>query len=157
MLLKVCPDLPICHRPDFAGFRKTHKTAPRSRTCISRAYLWPYMNLEDLQQNELLLLMFFNSRARHLPAYFIGADIENAHLGRGWEFCGHTGDSMVFYDQRTPRTYGAILGVEEGYEKQSHFAGAMNLVSRYEPHLGLLGMALQAGIYDFLLGCEYET
>ncbi len=90
--------MPRCHRPDFQGFRETLKTAPRSRTCPSRAYLWPYINLEDLQQPHPLLL-FFNCRGRVLPEQFISADIEAAHLGRGWEFhlkCCQNPESMVF-------------------------------------------------------------
>lgn len=66
ILLKAWPDMSPTHRPDFANFRKPGKNEPRSRTRPSAAYLWPHINLEDLQQKSLLLI-FINSRARNFP------------------------------------------------------------------------------------------
>jgi hypothetical protein len=80
ILLQAWPEMPTTHRPDFLGFRDLNKKAPRSRTCLSNAFLWPYINLEDLQQRHLLLL-FLNSRARNFPDKFVSADIEAAHYG----------------------------------------------------------------------------
>ena len=159
ILLRVCPEMPTCHRPDFAGFRKPFNHAPRSRTCRSRAYLWPYINLEDLQQ-EIPLMLFLSSRGRHLPEKFVDADIDNAHLGLGWEFdaCPNS-DSMVFYSARSPSAYGEVIGLLEGLEKYAapeapsypgDVSPAMRLVSRYHPQLGLLGLEIQASIYGFL-------
>ncbi|TKA65133.1 hypothetical protein B0A55_11278, partial [Friedmanniomyces simplex] len=156
ILLKACPEMPTCHRPDFQGFRKTMKTAPRSRTCPSRAYLWPYINLEDLQQAHTLLL-FLNCRGRNMPAQFVSADIDAAHLGRGWEFhlkSSKNPESMVFHDQRTPRKYGEVMDLGEGLMRSpSQYSFAMIFVSRLHPSLGLFGLEVQAGIYSFLLDC----
>ncbi|KAK0941436.1 cell agglutination protein Mam3 [Friedmanniomyces endolithicus] len=156
ILLKACPEMPTCHRPDFQGFRETLKTAPRSRTSPSRAYLWPYINLEDLQQAHPLLL-FLSCRGRVLPEQFISTDIEAAHLGRGWEFhlkCCQNPESMVFHNQRTPRTYGEVLELGESLMRSpSQYSFAMIFVSRTHPSLGLFGLEVQAGIYSFLLDC----
>lgn len=102
ILLKARPEIAVGHRPDFASFRQISKQVSRSRTCRSNAFLWPYLNLEDLQQRHLLLL-FLNSRGRKLvsgwldilllgdrtnskqPDAFRMADVNLAHLGSGWE------------------------------------------------------------------------
>ena len=146
ILLKAWPDIPKTHRPDFVGFRNVRKQAPRSRTLLSAAYLWPYINLEDLQGHNHLL-MFLNSRGRNLPDLFLSADVEAAHLGRGWHL--HMEEdlmSMQFFGQRSPRSYGK-LGTKDdlGMIQRSD--------CRYHPALGLLGLEIQAGIYEFLLAC----
>jgi hypothetical protein len=65
ILLKARPEISITHRPDYENFRNINKQASRARTCRTNAFLWPYLNLEDLQQRHLLLL-FLNSRGRNL-------------------------------------------------------------------------------------------
>ncbi|KAK5136771.1 hypothetical protein LTR08_002067 [Meristemomyces frigidus] len=136
-----------CHRPDFAGFRKTQMRAPRSRTCPSAVYLWPYVNIEDLQQNNPLLL-FINSRGRTLPDRFISADIEAAHLRRGWNFCPNAkSDSMDFYDRRSPLTYGRVIRVLEDMPRGG--SAPVKSVIRYHPSLGLVGLEIQAAITVF--------
>ncbi len=81
ILLQAWPDMPTTHRPDFAGMRDLKKQAPRSRSCVSNAFLWPYINLEDLQTRHLLLV-FLNSRGRSFPDVFASGDAEAAHFGR---------------------------------------------------------------------------
>ncbi|EMD00144.1 hypothetical protein BAUCODRAFT_145454 [Baudoinia panamericana UAMH 10762] len=152
ILIKAFPagEIPSSHRPDFAAFRKVLKKAPRSRTMPSQAYLWPYINLEDLQQ-DVLFLIFLNSRGRNLPELFIDSDIDAAHLGKGWEFApSRDSEAMLFCDQRTPRTYGSIVGVLENLP--CHY-DVTKYIFRVHPSLGLLGLEIQAGIYTFLLGC----
>ncbi|KAK3072998.1 cell agglutination protein Mam3 [Teratosphaeriaceae sp. CCFEE 6253] len=159
ILLKVCPDIPTVHRPDFQGFRNAGKSVPRSRTCVSRAFLWPYINLEDLQQAHPLLL-FLGSRGRNLPEDFISADVHAAHLGPGWSFstCGSTtcgthakGDTMVFRNQRTPTTYGKLINPLKGLPASSAKKLVSTSVGKMHPSLGLLGLEIQAEIYSFLL------
>lgn len=84
ILLRAWPSMSATHRPDFVNLRAVKKQAPRSRTCMAEAYLWPYINLEDLQQRNFLLV-FLNSRGRNLPDTFRLADVKAAHLGDGWE------------------------------------------------------------------------
>ena len=160
ILLEAWPEMAPTHRPDFVGFRKAFKNHPRSRTMLSKSYLWPYINLEDLLQRHLLLL-FINSRGRNLPDRFISVDIEAAHLGKGWHFDddGIAEGTVVRFDPekhkngvsvlalhgaQDPRSYGKVI-VCKGEEplKKSAFM--------YHPSLGLLGLEIQQGIYSFLL------
>ncbi|KAK5123506.1 hypothetical protein LTR85_002544 [Meristemomyces frigidus] len=152
ILLRAWPEMAACHRPDFAGFRKTMKFAPRY-VSLFKAYLWPYINQEDLQQAHPLLL-FLGSRGRSFPDNFISSDIEAAHLGRGWEFCPcgkHGAEAMQFFGQRSPRTYGRVAAVMENMPAGG--STPIKSVVRYHPGLGLLGLEIQAGIYRFLLQC----
>ena len=166
ILLKAWPDMARTHRPDFAiGFRNSKKQQPRSRSLISAAYLWPYINLEDLQQRHLLLL-YLNSRGRNLPYKFVSADIEAAHLGHGWHGSVE-GDYYVmrFLRHDSPSTYGSLIkfnnytkgGIPYGHSmvsipvrKSSEMEGTG---MAYMPCLGLLGLEIQKGIYSFLVSC----
>lgn len=128
ILLRAWPGMSATHRPDFVNLRAIKKQAPRSRTCMAEAYLWPYVNLEDLQQRNLLLV-FLNSRGRNLPETFRFADVKAAHLGDGWEkgfdfadtldgYCcqSHYVDDcdekdmcMLFEQKHSPTKYGRII------------------------------------------------
>jgi len=165
VLLEAFPAMPSTHRPDFIGFRKATKNYARSRTCPSAAYLRPYINQEDLVQRHLLLL-FLSSRGRNLPEKFIAADIEAAHLGKGWDFReefsgGPTGTVVLvqpedgkrvalveLQGQRSPCTYGKLFyaDVTDPSTHEPSIAG-------HHPNLALLGLEIQQGIYRFLLDC----
>jgi hypothetical protein len=148
LLLKAWPDMPMTHRPDFAGFRKVLKNAPRTRTLPSSAYLWPYINLEDLMQRHHLLL-FINSRGRNLPALFAQTDLRSAHLGHGWRPCEDEDDlRMELFGQSTPATYGRLLTIE---------ATLSPTIQRivHTPARGLLVLEIQQQIYEFLSSCVH--
>ena len=78
-------DISITHRPDFASFRHPSKAKLRSITCRAEAYLWPYINIEDLQK-PTQFLWFIHSRIWNPPIDFVLNDIQEAHLGPGWNF-----------------------------------------------------------------------
>ena len=162
VLLEAWPEMASTHRPDFVGFRKAYKNHPRSRTMMSKSYLWPYINLEDLLQRQLLLL-FINSRGRNLPDKFISMDIDAAHLGKGWLFGQSDGlggvviqidpkkhkegfTVMALHGSHDPRSYGKMLECDPGETIKKS-------ASMYHPSLGLLGLEIQQGIYSFLLDC----
>ena len=163
--------MPTVHRPDFIGFRNVYKNSPRSRTCPSAAYLWPYINLEDLQQHNLLLL-FLRARGRNLPEVFVDADLNTAHLGREWEFKEDRewlpdsqtsqkevaqffekprhekksdGCRMQFHNQRSAHSYGRLVSNSTA----NNLPGAQ----LFHPSDGLLALEIQQGIYSFLLAC----
>ena len=85
LLQNAWKDISKTHRPDFASFRSPSKDKQRSITCREDAYLWPYINLEDLQKS-VPLLWFIHFRTWNSPSDFVSNDIQEAHLGPGWSF-----------------------------------------------------------------------
>jgi hypothetical protein len=81
ILLNAWPDLPASHRPDFEAFRKETPQQREAGTRYRNAFIWPYMNQEDLSKPRILLLLL-NARARNHPSYFAAADGEAMHLGK---------------------------------------------------------------------------
>ncbi|KAK5055155.1 hypothetical protein LTR84_012904 [Exophiala bonariae] len=75
IMLSAWPGLPASHRPDFLAHRM--KAGPESRD----AFIWPYLNQEDLIRPRALLLLL-NYRSRNHPSRFAVADLETASLGR---------------------------------------------------------------------------
>ncbi|PZC90748.1 hypothetical protein A1F95_09290, partial [Pyrenophora tritici-repentis] len=73
LLLEAWPNMSTHHRPDVEAWRRRAKS--------KEAYLWPYINLEDLiQRKTMLLLLHF--RGRHHPREFIHSDLEQAAFGK---------------------------------------------------------------------------
>ncbi|EME89540.1 uncharacterized protein MYCFIDRAFT_86406 [Pseudocercospora fijiensis CIRAD86] len=168
ILLKAWPGMSQTHRPDFENMRSIKKQAPRTRTCRTEAYLWPQINLEDLQSRNLLL-HFLNSRGRNLPDTFRIADAKAAHLGDGWnrsldyeqyfeDYCcefhyyedhDHEGEKLclLFEEKCSPSRYGQVITnhIKELLPCQFKFLRRSNE--------GLLSLEIQQGIYRFLLSC----
>ncbi|OQO03799.1 hypothetical protein B0A48_10439 [Cryoendolithus antarcticus] len=146
VLLQAWPGMSQTHRPDFEPFRNMKRRGqPRSTTCNATAQLWPHINQEDLVKGNLLPL-YLNSRGRKLPEIFIGRDINDAHLGRGWTADVAEPYAMVFEGQRSPRTYGRIMGRTE----RLLWKNGNTLNPRL---LGILGMEVQSELYRFLHAC----
>ena len=80
VLLAAWPGMAAIHRPDFDAFKKENERQRDAGTKFKDAYMWPYINLEDLSKPRPLLLMI-QSRARTPPDHFAAADYEAAHLG----------------------------------------------------------------------------
>ncbi|KAK4508092.1 hypothetical protein PRZ48_001830 [Zasmidium cellare] len=167
LLVKAWPKISTTHRPDFENFRNSKKQASRSRTCHSEAYLWPYINLEDLQQ-KLPLLLFLNSRARNLPETFRLADLRAAHLGEGWIPDLDFGD-IILCNKRDKEAFYKYNGVDLQcmlFQKKCSPAGYGKVVDRTVTRIagsqlkylarsteGLLALEIQEGIYRFLHNC----
>ncbi|SMQ50027.1 unnamed protein product [Zymoseptoria tritici ST99CH_3D1] len=168
VLLKAWPDISTTHRPDFANFRESKKQISRARTMRSEAFLWPYINLEDLVQRHLLLL-FLNSRGRTLPDIHRAADFDRAHVGFGFDddvlslgigdqdFCcaSHFLEDnpieelcMVVQSRCSPAKYATVVDPDK-----------LRLVKKLKfKHIrpateGLVTLEIQHGIYRFLLAC----
>jgi hypothetical protein len=143
------------------------KYVSRSRTLRSEAFLWPRINLEDLQQRHLLLL-FFNSRGRSLPEVHRAADFHAARLsadfqsalsfgGGDVDFCcaSHFLENnpieepvMIFQDKCSPLKYGTV--VEPANLKLVKKLKFKHVRTAAE---GLVSLEIQHGIYRFLLAC----
>ena len=63
------------HRPDYEAWRKESPKLRSVGTTTREAYLWPYINVEDLVKGNTLLL-FLNSRGRWPPYTFAHTDFE---------------------------------------------------------------------------------
>ncbi|KXT16820.1 hypothetical protein AC579_6795 [Pseudocercospora musae] len=168
ILLKAWPGMSATHRPDFENMRSIKKQASRKRTCRTAAYLWPQINLEDLQTRNLLL-HFLKSRGRNLPDTFRTADVKTAHLGDGWDrsldyeqyfedYCcdfhyyehhDHEGAKLclLFEEKCSPSFYGTVI--------TSHIKELLPYQFKFlrRSHEGLLSLEIQQGIYRFLLSC----
>ncbi|KAJ5992435.1 hypothetical protein N7451_008159 [Penicillium sp. IBT 35674x] len=72
--------MPETHHPDFDAFRKESRPGRGIDSKYRQCFMWPYMNQEDLLDTKTLPLLL-NSRGRHPPPNFAGADIHAMHLG----------------------------------------------------------------------------
>ncbi|PKY02469.1 hypothetical protein P168DRAFT_271735 [Aspergillus campestris IBT 28561] len=148
ILLTAWPNMPEVHRPDFAAFKKGVREQARE------AYLWPYINLEDLRRPRPLLL-FLNARARNPPHLFAQADFDALRLGRGSSVIRppflnlHT---MMFAGRTTPETYGELLAWDKNPEAMAWAIGGRGIL----PGPGLLILEIQQRLYEFLLECCYR-
>jgi hypothetical protein len=150
LLLKVRPTIPHVHRPDFEGFRnQSNSRVSRAITCSADAHLTPYINLEDLQQGNNILL-FLHSRGRNTPILFASTDAGKAHLGYGWNEEPDLGGIAMLLSvgvkAQTPRQYGALVPV-------SKLPSRLGVIHSFDPIYGLLTLEIQQSIYSFLLQC----
>jgi hypothetical protein len=114
-LLTVRPNMPQTHRPDFRALeRESQKQLPNG-TRFRDAYLWPYINLEDLAQSRPLLLLL-NARGRNLPDTFAHADFEAIHVGHvsGKIMPAFLNEhTILLHGQTTAKTYGKLLSWDD--------------------------------------------
>lgn len=146
ILLSVWPGMHQTHRPDFEVFRKGRQSPVNERA----AYLWPYINVEDLINGKLFLL-FVNSRGRYLPSAFAHADFEALHLGHisGKVSPAFLNQCTMYLDGDTPRKYGRIVSWDDDDDAfDMMFSGRA-----VQPGEGLLIFEVQQGVYDFLRRC----
>ena len=111
ILAAAWPNIPKFHRPDINMYAMGTLENFRNADDIRDAYLWPYINLEDLLGPKSLPLLL-NTRARHTPDTFANADFTNAHIGR--RICirraeNISGYTVVFKGRYTPDNYGEIV------------------------------------------------
>ncbi|KAL2822761.1 hypothetical protein BDW59DRAFT_149106 [Aspergillus cavernicola] len=147
ILLKAWPGMPATHRPDFHAFRK-NKKGPENQ----EAYMWPYINQEDLVKTKTLLLLL-NSRGRHPLSHFAAADNEAMRLGKITQ-----GIIPIFLNEHvmilngfTTNThdYGALVEWGEHPEAFDWMANR----KQFMPGEGLLILQVQQRILSFLIEC----
>lgn len=151
ILLAAWPNMSSTHRPDFQALRRETPQQRSSGTRFRDAFLWPYINLEDLSSSKLLPL-FLTSRGRHLPEAFAHADYEAAHVGmtslaiQSPFLNEHT---LLLRGQTTPKTYGRLVAWDDDDE-------AFDLLQTgigFHPGYGLQVLEVQQEILRFLLKC----
>jgi hypothetical protein len=110
ILLDAWPNMSPQHRPDFRALRRESDEQRQAGTRFRDAYMWPYINLEDLSKGKTLLLLL-NARGRHQPAVFASADLESVHVGqfsRALQGAFLTSHVMALHGN-SPATYGKIV------------------------------------------------
>lgn len=135
------------HNPDYAAYVQYGPQGNvNNDSRLKDAYLWPYINVEDLAGPKNLLL-FLNSRARNQPGVFARADLQAARLGGP----GKAGISAVL------PAYRMLLGSIEDYGEIVPIgtqASTNNVVeSGYPPGEGLLILQIQLRYLEFQLKC----
>ncbi|KAF2871079.1 hypothetical protein BDV95DRAFT_594981 [Massariosphaeria phaeospora] len=90
-LLEAWPAMSPIHRPDFHAFHRDSARQGRNSTGFREAYLWPYINQQNLSSGRTLLLLL-NAQGRNPPIAFLYADLESALVGH------RTGRSLLAGD-----------------------------------------------------------
>jgi len=149
VLLAAWPNMSLQHRPDFAALWKESDQERRTGTKFREAYLWPYINLEDLSKPHTLLLLL-NARAKHAPDAFAFADFDAIRLGmvtRAIKPAVLWGHHMIFRDRKTPETYGELRKWER------NDPDLLCPISGMLAGGGLLTLEIQQRLMSFLVEC----
>lgn len=145
------PDMPKMHRPDFHALRHDSdagcwtRDAHRNRS----AYMWPYINIEDLTKPTSFLLLL-NARGRSPPPEFAAADANAMKLGsangaiksaalEGYVLC-LTGQDKQNYGKLVSREGRRCASCRPNYEQ-------------FSPDEGLLVLECQERLLCFLISC----
>ncbi|KLJ11943.1 hypothetical protein EMPG_12908 [Blastomyces silverae] len=144
ILVSAFRDIPSTHRPDYDAFR-------RGRGLDSRdAYLWPYINIEDLAEFKTLLI-FLNARGRNPPSMFAHSDLDAIHLGRvsGTICPAFLNEYTMTLEGETVNTYGRMVSWDEDDEAFDLMYSGIGV----QPGEGLLILEIQDKIMEFLVNC----
>ncbi|KAJ9661038.1 hypothetical protein H2198_002197 [Neophaeococcomyces mojaviensis] len=151
ILLKAWPDMAISHRPDFAAFRRESEVQRDRGSKCRDAYLFPYINAEDLSKPKTLPL-FLHARSRHQPCEFSFSDLGACRFGKISKAIvpkflnGHV---MLFRGRTTADTYGQLLNWDDhpdAFDWMNERIGTL-------PGEGLLILEIQHRVLDFLVRC----
>ena len=78
--MKAWPKMEVNHRPDLAMLWKELRQAQGKEEDVREAFMWPYINLEDLSKGKVLPL-FLQARACNPPHAFAELDWSAMRLG----------------------------------------------------------------------------
>ena len=128
LLLRVWPDMSPMHRPDYKAMEKEGERIRTKGDEYRDAFMWPYINIEDLVKGKTMLL-FLNSRGRNLPEAFANSDLDATHIGVISQAVGRpflNCFTMFLHGRNTPGTYGEIVSwddLDDGYEQMMSGSG----------------------------------
>jgi hypothetical protein len=151
ILLSAWPNMPVSHRPDFEAFTKESHEQRVAGTRFKDAFMWPYINQEDLCKPRTLLLLL-NARGRNFPDAFAMADKNAAHLGYVTSALippflnEHT---MMFMGRRDPEKYGELIAWNDHPDAFRWLASKRGL----HPGIGLHILEIQERLWSFLVEC----
>ena len=151
VLLNAWPNMPPVHRPDYKVLEREHRPKGQSGTQNRDAYLFPYINIEDLVQGKSLL-HFLHSRGRNFPEAFANTDLDAAHLGivsMAIDRAFLNNYTMLLHGQMTPDTYGQIIAWEDNDDAFDWMIQGQGI----QPGEGLLILEIQKKVLYFLVTC----
>ncbi|KAH7001429.1 hypothetical protein EDB80DRAFT_722255 [Ilyonectria destructans] len=154
ILLKAWPDMPVSHRPDLEAFRKESPKQRKSGTKHRGAYIWPYINQEDLSQTKPLPLLL-NARGRTPPAAFVGVDYNAMRLGKvsmAIVAISLNEDTMVLDRATSEEDYGELLG----WDTHPDACDWIHTHPEFLPGEALLILEAQERVLIFLVECCQE-
>ncbi|KAF2469970.1 uncharacterized protein BDR25DRAFT_325730 [Lindgomyces ingoldianus] len=148
ILLDAWPNMSTKHRPDVESYLQGNPARHSMTTKFQEAYMWPYVNLEDLTKPNLLSV-FLNSRGRKYPHEFVHSDLELAALvlrlvGSPAFLNEYT---MLFLGRTTAQTYGELMSWDEDDKTFDSITKGIGM----HPGHGLQALEIQQRIWEFLL------
>ncbi|KAI5919459.1 hypothetical protein F4810DRAFT_505420 [Camillea tinctor] len=151
ILLHCWPNMPATHRPDFASFQKHGENMGRMQTQERGAFMWPYINQEDLAKPKSLPLLI-NARGRNHPSDFAAADGDAMHLGKVTMaiVAGFLNLHVMILNGTTQdEEYGKVLA----WEDHEDAFDWMHTRRQFLPGEGLLILEAQDRLLEFLVAC----
>jgi hypothetical protein len=147
-------DMVPSHRPDFEYYFKDQKWQNENPIKVREAYMWPYINEEDLLQPRNLL-WFMASRGRYPPASFAATDLQAMHTKLVHETVPFSGQAldhvMIFTGREDASCYGELLNFHERpdaamWRTMGHGSTVLD---------GLLILEAQEKTMSFLVACVH--
>ena len=151
ILLAAWPKMSTHHRPDYAAFRRETHREREAGTKFRDAFLWPYINLEDLSKPKTLP-MFLNARARNPPCAFTMADKNAIRLGYATNVVVPgflPGYTMMFTNRKNPRAYGELISWDQDQDAFEWLISGKGI----HPGQGVIILEVQQRTLSFLLDC----
>jgi hypothetical protein len=147
--------MPLSHRPDWEYMNNMtrmnqHEITPDFMDDTADAFMWPYINQEDLTKPRSLLL-FLASRGRNHPAAFAAADLEAMHIGTSLKMLGNAklpGYAMMFTDRQDHESYGELAQIDTASDASEHVNRGLSAGQ------GLLILHVQKATMEFLNRCS---
>ncbi|KAF7893650.1 uncharacterized protein EAF02_001188 [Botrytis sinoallii] len=150
IILQAWPGMSATHRPDFEALIKEGSQLKTKGTKYREAYLWPYLNVEDLVRGKTFLLLI-NSRGRHPPHVFAHTDFQATQLGRvsAATMPAFLNVHTMLLEGETVKTYGRLISWDEDEDAMMDtFAGLAHL-----PGSGLMILEIQQRLLHLLVKC----
>jgi hypothetical protein len=151
ILLSAWPGMATTHRPDFQALRTESDQQRQIGTHFRDAYLFPYINLEDLSKAKNLPLLL-HSRGHTKPHVFAFVDFETQQIGltSGAIVPSYLGSyTMLLTGETSPETYGRLLSWDDDDNAWDLYTSQIG----FQPGEGLLVMEIQDRLLRFLVQC----
>lgn len=151
ILLQAWPGLAATHRPDFEALIKEGSQLKSRGTRFREAYLWPYLNIEDLVKGKSFLLLI-NSRGRHPPHVFAHSDFKATQLGQisGAIMPAFLNVHTMLLEGEKVDTYGRLVSWDE--DEDSMMLTMAGLA--HQPGSGLWILEIQEKLLSLLVKCS---